>query len=42
MSWQIERKLAERLADETGYYKYPFGTRRAMGPFATPTRMKSP
>ena len=30
MSWQIERKLAERLADETGYYKYPFGTRRAM------------
>lgn len=30
MSWQIERKLAEYLADETGYYKYPFGTRRAM------------
>ena len=30
MSWQIERKLAARLADETGYYKYPFGTRRPM------------
>ncbi len=30
MSWQVKRKLAERLADEKGYYKYPFGTRRAM------------
>lgn len=30
MSWQIERKMAECLADEQGYYKYPFGTRKAM------------
>lgn len=30
MSWQIEKILAERLDSETGYYKYPFGTRHAM------------
>lgn len=30
MSWQIEKKLTERLQEETGYYKYPFGTRHAM------------
>ncbi len=30
MSWQIEKKLTERLQEEDGYYKYPFGTRHAM------------
>lgn len=30
MSWQIEKKLTERLQEESGYYKYPFGTRHAM------------
>lgn len=30
MSWRIEQKLAERLAEETGYYKFPFGSRHTM------------
>lgn len=30
MSWQIEKVLADQLERERGYYKYPFGSRRAM------------
>lgn len=30
MSWQIKKKLEERLAEEQGYYKHPFGARHAM------------
>ncbi|MCH4188599.1 MAG: radical SAM protein [Megasphaera sp.] len=30
MSWQIEKLLSERLEAESGYYQYPFGSRRAM------------
>ncbi|WP_427111962.1 radical SAM protein [Megasphaera sueciensis] len=30
MSWRIEQKLAERLAEENGYYKFPFGSRHTM------------
>lgn len=30
MSWQIKQILDGQLAEERGYYKYPFGTRRAM------------
>lgn len=30
MAWQIEKELQAKLADEQGYYKYPFGSRRTM------------
>ena len=30
MKWRIEHVLAERLAEETGYYKFPFGSRHTM------------
>lgn len=30
MGWQIEKELARRLAEEQGYYSYPFGSRHAM------------
>lgn len=30
MAWQIEKELQAKLADEQGYYKYPFGSRHTM------------
>lgn len=30
MSWRIEQMLKDRLAEEKGYYAYPFGSRRSM------------
>lgn len=30
MSWQIEQYLKKRLADEQGYYQFPFGSRHTM------------
>ena len=27
MDWELKRELKEQLAQETGYYRYPMGTR---------------